>query len=244
MNPIRYAIEFRPPRTEFEIGQSLVIHVQCSNPTEVPIIIDEPKSLRYLGCYVRQEGGFVREESFGAVVAVDDNDIQRLLFLSGPSIEIGPGASHTFTEDVGQRWPHLFLPGDVVIWFRDDEDGGRKTSNTLALRVVITERSIDCLFEVVSRPPPTLNPKAVSTEDGVQMRIRGYAAHLIGKFYPALKIDSNYWDPIREPEYRASIRRANEWWERYRWTPTVQRRLAELNFTRSIDGSPPSSDGP
>jgi hypothetical protein len=178
---------------------------------------------------------------FGKIFLTRYDGKERRTVEDAAEISLGPGETYTFVEDVGTRWPHLFVPGMRQLQVIDRSDAGATESNVVSVQVLFAEASMPKLFDFAERSMGERDPARHSSEDGFVITTRQFAASWIARIQPGFQLDAAAPGPAAEARNRAAVAQARALWVRQEGTPEMLAKIEEINRSSSLP--PPTPDG-
>jgi hypothetical protein len=229
--------------TQAQLGHPIALRVEFKNEGAVARTFREPARTWELALLVfGPEGPRASAPApFGKIFLTNYDGKERRTVEDAAEISLGPGETHTFVEDVGTRWPHLFVPGMRQLQVIDRSDAGARESNIVSVQVLFAEASMPKLFELAERSTENRDPARQSSEDGLVVTTRQFAANWIARIQPGFQLDAAAFDPAAEARNRAAVAQARALWARQEGTPEMLAKVKEINRSGSLP--PPTPDG-
>lgn len=241
-NAMAISIHISLEAEQAQLGHPIPLRVEFKNEGSSAVTFLEPARTWELALQVGRPDGAPEGTAapFGKIFYTNYNGLERRSVEDAAEVSLAPGETHYFLEDVGTRWPHLFGPGTHRLRVINRIDPGEIASNVVSVQVLLAEASVPKLFEFAERSLGEHSSTNQSSEDGMVVATRRFAAEWIAYLLPGFELDPTAAGPEAEAKNHATVAEARAAWARQQRNPEMFEKIKLVN--RRASQSPPRRD--
>jgi hypothetical protein len=166
---------------------------------------------------IKLPDGSDQRAHFGRIIRSNAGAVSRQIVEDAEDVELAPGATHQFTEDLWQRWPALIRPGRSVLRVVDrTSDRETITSNAIELFVAFTEESVPRLVQV-------------ARDEKGPTETRQVAIEWLARLRPGFSLALDHPTPEQVRANQATLDDFSAWWDANKTSKRSADAIAQIN---------------
>jgi hypothetical protein len=199
------------------LGGPIALDAAYVNRSSQKLTFRDPAKTWEVMLSIKLPDGSDQRAHFGRIIRSNAGAVSRQIVEDAEDVELAPGATHQFTEDLWQRWPALIRPGRSVLRVVDrTSDRETITSNAIELFVAFTEESVPRLVRV-------------ARDEKGPTETRQVAIEWLARLRPGFSLALDHPTPEQVRANQATLDDFSAWWDANKTSKRSADAIAQIN---------------
>ena len=199
------------------LGGPIVLETTYINRGRQTLKFRDPAKTWEVMVAIKLPDGSEQRAHFGRIFRQESEGISMQVLEDADEVDLAPGATHKFAEDLWRRWPALVRPGKFTLRVVDrTSDSETITSNSVELLVTFTEESVTPLVQL-------------ARDEKAPIESRQVAAEWLAKFRPGLTLALDHPTAEQVRANQTALDDFSAWWNANKSSKRVIDTMEQIN---------------